>query len=199
MCVLFGAMTGVFGRPKRPARRFQQLCRGELFMTIEVVGGIAASVAGLGHWKVTLISSAVAGILSLVVDILRLRPTALLLWLFAFTTTAIISFPGHLAEAALATGITVAFILVLARTDRTEGPVARSPILPRPGRSHVQPAMAVRTITIAMGLTETKEVTPQRGCTVDLQPMGIGAPAVARRPVCQTLRAPGSTSPESSP
>jgi hypothetical protein len=100
--VIFGALTGVFGRAESHRLRFRHLGSAGVLMGVSVIGGAAASLAGTGPWAVVLAGTALAGTFSVLSDRLGLRPAGPFFFLFAFTTTAGVPFAGPLWEAALA-------------------------------------------------------------------------------------------------
>lgn len=111
--VIFGALTGVFGRIEAHSLRFRHLSRAGALMSAGVVAGAAASVAGAGPWEVVVAGTVLAGIFSVVSEWWGLRPAGPFFYLFAFTTTAAVPFTGHLWEAAVAVAGSVATVLVL--------------------------------------------------------------------------------------
>lgn len=111
--VIFGALTGVFGRVEAHAVRFRHLSQAGVLMGASVIAGAAASTAGAGPGDVVVAGTVLAGILSVVSEWWGLRPAGPFFYLFAFTTTAGVPFTGPLWETAVAVGGSVATVLVL--------------------------------------------------------------------------------------
>ncbi|WP_255767666.1 FUSC family protein [Pseudarthrobacter sulfonivorans] len=115
---LFGALTGVYGRVEAHWLRLKHQSFAGLIMCASVIGGVAASMAGLAGWSLVALSTVIAGALSLAADFLRLRPAGPFFFLFAFTASASIPFRQPPWEAAAAVGASVAVVLVLGFAGR---------------------------------------------------------------------------------
>jgi uncharacterized membrane protein YccC len=133
--VIFGALTGVFGRAESHRVRFRHLGSAGVVMGVSIVAGAAVSLAGTGPWVVVLAGTVLAGTFSALSDRLGLRPAGPFFFLFAFTTTAGVPFAGPLWEAALAVvgSVLTAVALGLAGTvtgPRWDLPEPQAPPLP---------------------------------------------------------------------
>lgn len=111
--VIFGALTGVFGRVEAHAVRFRHLSQAGVLMGVSVIAGAAASTAGMGLWEVVVSGSVLAGVLSVVSERWGLRPAGPFFYLFAFTTTAGVPSTGPLWEAVVAVMGSAATVLLL--------------------------------------------------------------------------------------
>lgn len=111
--VIFGSLTGVFGRADAPRLRFQHLAIAGALMSGSVIAGAASASAGLGPWAVTFAAVVVAAVLSVISDRLQLRPAGPFFYLYAFTTVAGVPGQGRLGEAALAAVASAALVVVL--------------------------------------------------------------------------------------
>ena len=133
--VIFGSLTGVFGRADAPRLRFQHLAIAGALMSGSVIAGAASASAGLGPWAVTFAAVVVAAVLSVVSDRLQLRPAGPFFFLYAFTTTAGVPEQGQLWEAALAAAGSAATVVALGFLSRRSFPdsTTRAP-RPQPAR-----------------------------------------------------------------
>ncbi|QCB97876.1 FUSC family protein [Arthrobacter sp. PAMC25564] len=115
---LLGALTGVYGRVEPHWLRLKHQSFAGIIMCASVIGGVTAAAAGLTGWSLIVLSTAVAGALSLVADRLHLRPAGPFFFLFAFTASASIPFRGPLWQAAAAAAVSVAVVLLLGFSGR---------------------------------------------------------------------------------
>lgn len=115
---LLGALTGVYGRTEPHWLRLKHQGFAGIIMCASVIGGVAAGATGPTPWVLVALGAALAGVLSLAADFLRLRPAGPFFFLFAFTASAAIPFHGQLREAAAAAAGSVAVVLVLGFAGR---------------------------------------------------------------------------------
>ncbi|MCT1602824.1 FUSC family protein [Kocuria sp. p3-SID1433] len=111
--VIFGSLTGVFGRADAPRLRFQHLVIAGALMSGSVIAGAAAAIAGFDPWASTAAAVVVASVLSVVSDRLQLRPAGPFFFLYAFTTIAGVPGQSQLGDAALAALASAALVVVL--------------------------------------------------------------------------------------
>lgn len=134
---VFGALTGVFGRVEPHWLRLKHQSLAGLLMSLSIVGGVLCGGFGVSAWALVGIGTLIAGALSIVSDLLRLRPSGPLFYIFAFMATASVPFEGQLWEAA-ATGVAsvgVALILgfmgrLWARRTEPDRQLAETPLPP---------------------------------------------------------------------
>jgi hypothetical protein len=115
---LLGALTGVYGRMEPHWLRLKHQIFAGIIMCASVIGGVAASVAGLTGWSLIALGTVIAGALSLAADRLHLRPSGPFFFLFAFTASASIPFRAPLWQAAAAAAVSVAVVLLLGFAGR---------------------------------------------------------------------------------
>ncbi|MGY3567774.1 hypothetical protein ACVWWH_003515 [Sinomonas sp. RB5] len=115
---MFGALTGVYGRVEPHWLRLRHQTEAGAIMTLCVLLGVAANRAGAGVWPVAFLTVVLAGVLSVVSDVLRLRPMGPFFPLFAFTGSAAVPFSRAPWEAGAAAAGSVAVVLVLGFAGR---------------------------------------------------------------------------------
>lgn len=82
-------------------------------MSLSIVCGVICGGLGVSGWPLVGIGTLIVGVLSIVADVLRLRPSGPLFYIFAFMATASVPFDGQLWEAALTGVSSVAVALFL--------------------------------------------------------------------------------------
>jgi hypothetical protein len=110
--VIFGALTGVFGRADAHWLRFQHLVFAGALMSASVATGAAVAIAEFGPWSVIVSGVGLAATLSVVSDRWDLRPAGPFFYLFAFTTTAGVPFDGQWWEAVMAAASSAAVVVL---------------------------------------------------------------------------------------
>lgn len=163
--VIFGSLTGVFGRADAPRLRFQHLAIAGALMSGSVIAGAASASAGLGPWAVTFAAVVVAAVLSVVSDRLQLRPAGPFFFLYAFTTTAGVPEQGQLWESALAAGGSAATIVALGFLSRRSSPgsTTRAP-RPQPERVDWPEALArASRYAVAVGAAGSVAIASGQG------------------------------------
>jgi hypothetical protein len=151
--VIFGALTGVFGRVEPHGLRLKNLASGGTLMIAAVITGAAASIAGMNPWSVVAAGAVLSGTFSIVSDRLGLYPPGPFFHLFAFTTAAGVPCIASLGEVALAALGSVAVAVLVGVTGgispRRQG--IRCPYAPPHGTS--RPMVLARAVlyTVAVG------------------------------------------------
>lgn len=102
---VFGALAGVFGRVEPHWLRLKHQSLAGLFLSLSIVGGVISGSVGITGWPLVGIGTIIAGVLSIASDVLHLRPSGPLFFIFAFMATARVPFDGQVWEAA-AVGVT---------------------------------------------------------------------------------------------
>lgn len=115
---VFGALTGVYGRVEPHWLRLKHQTYAGILMCASVVGGIAYSFAHPTPWELTAVTTVLAGVLAVLADTLRLRPSGPFFYLFAFTASASVPFGGSLWEAAVTAVASVAVVLLIGFAGR---------------------------------------------------------------------------------
>ena len=152
---VFGALTGVFGRVEPHWLRLKHQTFAGILMSLSIVGGVISGGFGINGWALVGRSAPSSPVfLSIVADVLRLRPSGPLFYIFAFMATASVPFDGQLWEAALTGVASVGVALVLgfmgrlwARRTEPDRQLAEAP-LPAWSRIYAQAGRYV----VALGL-----------------------------------------------
>ncbi|MBD7993852.1 FUSC family protein [Arthrobacter sp. Sa2CUA1] len=142
MCAIFGSLTGVFGRSEPHWRRLRHQTQSGLLMCMTVVAGVSMSIAGRSDWELVVSATVVALVISLVADVLRIRPAGPFTYIFAFTATAAAPFSGSMGEAALAVSGSAATAVLLGIAGRVHAR-RHTPVILRP---HAPPPKAARVL-----------------------------------------------------
>jgi hypothetical protein len=131
---MFGALTGVFGRVEPHWERLKHQAEAGAIMALCVVLGVAVGQAGAGVWPVAFLTVVVAGVLSVVSDVLRLRPMGPFFPVFALTGSAAVPFSSPVWEAGAAAAGSIVVVLVIgfagrawARRSTSGRPAAAAP------------------------------------------------------------------------
>ncbi|NVM98660.1 hypothetical protein [Arthrobacter sp. SDTb3-6] len=129
----FGALTGVYGRMEPHWLRLRHQAAAGTLMAASVTVGVALLVVGLSAWGIVAAAAAASGLLSSVADHLRLRPSGPFFFLFAFTASAAVPYPGCILDAAMTVVGSVVVVLLVGFSGRLH---ARRR---HPGRGLVEP------------------------------------------------------------
>lgn len=117
---VFGAFTGVYGRVDGYWNRLRMQVRSALLFFAVIALALAASYWWVDHqnpeimkWQIVGATTAVAGICSVLVGFMRLRPGGSLFHIFAFAAIASIPHAAPMGQALLVAALTIILALII--------------------------------------------------------------------------------------
>lgn len=117
---VFGAFTGVYGRVDGYWNRLRMQVRSGLLFFVVIALALSASYWWVDHgnpevmqWQIVGATTLVAGICSVLVGFMRLRPGGSLFHIFAFAAIASIPHPAAMGEALLVAALTILLAVVI--------------------------------------------------------------------------------------